>query len=830
MQRNGGVLILTIKNIDSSYEANPAWSCTIRVSGARTGWARTQFPVPFRPVLKLPVYSKYPRLIFTATAFVVAAFVVEKQPAGRTGESDPASVHAADNYADAAVCAQCHPAIAATYRKTGMGRSFRKVRSENDLDAARSSSSPAMSFYHAASDSFFNMINRDGAWFQRRSRKDVDGKETDVDEKRVDYVMGSGNHSQTLLHLTKRNTLQELPLGWYSEKGGFWGMNPGYDRPDYSGSVRPIFYECMFCHNGYPKIPEGAQRDTAQTTYLQPLPEGIDCQRCHGPGQDHVDKASHGAAAQVVRAAIVNPARLNPDREMEVCLQCHLETSNQKLPHAVVRLDRTPFSYVPGQPLGDFEVAFDRVGGNNSSFEVAQAGYRFRESQCFLKSGGLNGESKLRCTTCHNPHDVPRGAEATVHYNQVCAGCHQAVTVTRMSVRNASAHKTGADCVSCHMPKRRTDDAVHVVMTDHFIARRPPSGDLLAEKHERVETQATSYQGEVALYYPAKLPSTEDNDLTVAVAQVRDQSNLKRGVLLLRAQLTKYHPTRPGYYAELAEAYLAIDDAASAIRAFEEAARLDPDSAPRLIQWGDALMRAGQWMPAEAKLRRATELAPGDARAWGRLGWDLWQQDKAAEAKSALEKAISLDPEVADLHNNFGLLLWGTGKQAQGEAEFREALRIQPGIAEWRLNLGRAMATQGRVAEARDQMDQSVKLKPDFTEARIEYARLLGDLNLTREATAQARAVIDAEPRSPLGHELLGSLLSGAGDLNGALPELQTAIRLKPDFWRAQFELGAILASQGDSAGAVEHLKLAAQGADAQASAAARQALQQLGK
>jgi Flp pilus assembly protein TadD len=77
---------------------------------------------------------------------------------------------------------------------------------------------------------------------------------------------------------------------------------------------------------------------------------------------------------------------------------------------------------------------------------------------------------------------------------------------------------------------------------------------------------------------------------------------------------------------------------------------------------------------------------------------------------------------------------------------------------------------------------------------------------------------------------LLGSLLAYAGDLTGALPELQTAIRLKPDFWRAQFELGAALARQGDSAGAVEHLKIAAQGTDAQASAAARQALQQLGR
>ena len=146
------------------------------------------------------------------------------------------------------------------------------------------------------------------------------------------------------------------------------------------------------------------------------------------------------------------------------------------------------------------------------------------------------------------------GEEAVSHYNQVCAGCHQLGT----SLTKVSVHKAGANCVSCHMPRRRTDDAVHVVMTDHLIARRPPAGDLLAEKPERAETAASSYQGEVVPYYPAKLASTADNELTVAVAQVREQSNLKAGLPLLASQIAKYRPTEPGYYAELAEGYLAV--------------------------------------------------------------------------------------------------------------------------------------------------------------------------------------------------------------------------------------------------------------------------------
>jgi len=765
--------------------------------------------------------SRYTLILLTVTALAIAlvgggAWWLLRQPANRTG---PASLQAAVGYADPAVCADCHSEIAATYQKTGMGRSFRKLGSKGDLGAPAT----AKPFYHAASKSFFSMVFRDGAWFQRRWQTGVDGKETNVDEKRVDYVLGSGNHSRTLLHLTERNTLQELPLGWYSEKGGFWDMNPGYDRPDYAGSVRPIYYECMFCHNGYPKIPEGAQRDAAQATYMLPLPEGVDCQRCHGPGQSHVDKASRGDSAEIVRAAITNPARLNPDREIEVCLQCHLETSNQKLPHAVIRLDRGPFSYIPGQPLADFKVNFDRAPGKNTDFEIAHAGYRLRESQCFLKSG-LTSKGQLRCTSCHNPHDIPRGQEAVSHYNQVCAGCHQ----LGASLAKSSLHKEGADCVSCHMPRRRTDDAVHVVMTDHLIARRPPAGDLLAEKPERAETAASSYQGEVIPYYPAKLTSTADDDLILAVAQVREQSNLKAGLPLLASQIAKHHPTQPGYYAELAEGYLAVNDTASAIRSFEDASRLDPDSAPRLIQWGDALMQAGQWALAESKLRRATELAPGDPRAWGRLGWALWQQDKAAEAKSALEKAIGLDREVPELRNNLGLILWGTGDRAAAEKEFRAALRIQPGVSEWRLNLGRALAAQGQTAEARFQMEESLRLKPDNTEARVDYARVLTDSNRPADAEKQARLAVETDPGSAPGHEIWGALLGEKGDLAGAKRELLEAVRLQPTNWRARVELGIVLARQGDRAGALQHLTAAAQGPDPDARAAAQQALSTL--
>ncbi|MFM2125725.1 MAG: hypothetical protein RL328_2176 [Acidobacteriota bacterium] len=718
-------------------------------------------------------------------------------------------------YADPAKCALCHAQIAATYKKTGMGRAFHKVGGEN------AAGDPALGkpYHHEASDSYFAMIRRDGELFQRRWQIGHDGKETNIDEKRADYVMGSGNHGQTYLHLTDKGVLQELPLAWFAEKGGYWAMNPGYDRPDYAGSVRPIFYECMECHNGYPKIPSGTDRDQTRAKYLLPLPEGIDCQRCHGPGQNHVDKASSGAALELVRAAIVNPAKLSPERSLEVCLQCHLETSNQKLPAIVVRLDRTPFSYVPGQPLGDYKLTFDREQGNLNNFEIAQAGYRFRESQCFLKSQG-----KLGCTTCHNPHDIPRGEPATAQYNKVCLSCHQANLKAVASV----PHKAEANCVACHMPKRRTDDGIHIVMTEHQIPRRPAAGDLLADKRERAET--TSYQGEVVPYYPPKLAATADNELTIAVAQVREKSNLAKGLPRLAAAIEKYRPKGPEFYAELAQAYLAAGNLTSALQFFEEASTRDPQSAARLTEWGDALMQAGQWSVAETKLRRATELDPNDLRGWGRLGWALWQQNKAVEARSALEKGIALDAEVPDLHNNLGLLLLGTGDQAGAEKEFRAAIRIQPGVVEWRLTLARLLASQGKTDEARFHLEQSLRYKPGFTEARVVFAQVLMDMSRPADAEAQAKLAVQGDPSSPAAHELWGGLLAAKGDLASARRELSEAVRLQPGNARAQIQLGMVLANQGDRAGAIPHLAAAAQSPDPNIRGAAQQALQALSR
>jgi predicted CXXCH cytochrome family protein len=689
-------------------------------------------------------------------------------------------------YVEPGACAECHRDIAESYAGAAMARTFGAVQSENDFPELKRGA-----FHHDASEESFTVYARDGRPYIQRHQAGFDGAVTNVFEAGVNYRIGSGNHARSYISRTKAGELIELPITWYARNGGYWAMSPGYDRPDHAGFSRKIGYRCMSCHNGYIQTQSDELEEDAR--FPDRLPEGIDCQRCHGPGGAHLEAARQGAPAERVRGAIINPARLSHDRQMEVCMQCHLETTSLKLPATLPRYGRGAFSYRPGEPLGDYILHFDRerrqadASGtyqdeDEDRIEFVSAVYRLRKSACYTQSRG-----SLSCVSCHNPHEPSSTPAALRRYTDACQGCHR--TAVRKLVE-ARRHPASQDCASCHMPKRRPSDAIHTSVTDHFIQARPtvdPTGTLV-EKHDG---NTPPYRGRVSLYYPAGLEKTAENELYLALAQVKHDANLDRGLHELEAAIARRAPARSEFYFELAEAYRRAGNLQKAIAFYEQSCARRPADWRRFNRLGTALTAAGQPERAAAELERALASASKEPAVLEAIANLLSRQGKTREAVATLQSALDLDPESASIQANLGARLFQLDDLKGAEKSWREAVRLRPEAATMRLNLANLLASDGRFQEARYHFEAAVRSAPSFADAHLAYA----------------------------------IALAAHGDATQSEKHLREAIKYAPDHFEAHLRLGQALRDRGDAAGAALHLRKAAESPDARIRDAANKLL-----
>ncbi len=725
-------------------------------------------------------------------------------------------------YVDPATCAHCHSGIAESYSQTGMGRSLFKPTRANTLEDYINKNE----FFHALSDTHYSMIVRDGAYYQRRWQTGFDGTDTNIEEIKIDYVLGAGDHARSYLHRTARGSLIELPLGWYSERAGYWGMNPGFDSR-HPQTRRMVSYDCIFCHDAYPRTASrkcGSKR--RDPSFLATCPKASTVNGVMVPVRSTFAWPRPRARnwADISRS-IVNPARLSPKLQMDVCMQCHLEPTTGSLPSLMTRFNRRPFSYIPGQPLEDFRLYFDFAPGtgNDDRFELVSAAYRLRKSRCFLESKGA-----LTCLTCHNPHQVPpKGEEAVKYYSHVCLGCHES---SLKSLVAAARHTDSTDCVKCHMPERRTEDVVHASITDHLIQRHLPPGDLLAEIPERHLTEAEEYRGEVVPYYPSPLPRTGENMLYKAVAQVALQNNLQQGLLDLSKEIRRLPPAEPEFYTALGDAWRQNSKPQEAVAAFEQALQLKPNHVVAMLSLAGALNALGKTSRSEEVLNRASRVAPLDADVWyqyGRLDAQLGRSDGALEK---LQKAISLNPNLPGVYTNLAGVLAAAGQMKLAEDAARQALAIDPyDGAAYDLS-GRVLAANGKTPEALYAFEKATRVRKKYEPYLYDYALMLARLNRFDDAEKPAEDAVRADPNSPEAHYFLGGLFARRAQFTEAEHEYLQTVQLRPDFSRAQLDLGLVLAREGDLTGAAEHLRKAADGSDAAITQQANSALQQIGK
>ena len=737
-------------------------------------------PLRYAIIFSMAKSSQLPLLLGAVIASAAAAYYAFVYQSGPPNTPQSAATELASDYVDPATCSGCHAEIAASYAETGMARAFYAATPE-----AMEHLGARTTFDHRKSGRSYEIVHRDDGYNMKRHETGPDGSPFNVFEKRIDYVMGSGNHARTYIHQYPNGKLIELPVGWYSENGGFLAMSPGYDAVVNADFRREIPFDCLGCHNGLSAVRGREFQRSHDPLLTGDLSGGIDCQRCHGPGRAHVEAVANGADADSIQTAIFNPGRQNRDRQVEVCMQCHLETTSRRLPYSVARFDRDPFSYKPSEPLEDFILHFDYPKGvKEDRFEIAHAAYRLRKSACFLNS-------EMTCTTCHNPHSVVRGEAAKTHFTNVCKTCHADSALAQIP-----NHSNVTDCQTCHMPKRRTDDVVHVVMTDHYIQRDLPRRNLLAPIEEVAEDPENVYHGPVEPYYPAQIGSDPEDQLYLAVAQVTQQTNLDSGTEKLRELIEQLQPEQADFYFQLAEAYWHQQKLDQALPWYQQAVQRDPRHLIALRNYATVLAEAGRHSEAERVVRQALEIAPEDPKGLNNLGDVLVTLGRAAAAIPVLTKSLEGDPDSPEALQNLARAYGETGDTAKAIEAARQAIRVRPDFAIAHNTLGNLLVEQNQLAEAEQEFRKALELTPDNAIAHYNYANLLVAREQFPAAEGHLREAIRIAPAMAVGHRNLGNLLGMRGDAAGAERLFRRAIEIDPNDPESHYNLGNALAAQ----------------------------------
>ena len=335
-------------------------------------------------------------------------------------DSAPQNSTARALYVGDEVCGTCHQEKLQSFLRTAHHLTSREARAESIAGSFRpganllKTSNPGLSF---------RMEEKAGRFFQSA----IWGlpPSTTATTEPIDLVIGSGRKGQTYLYW-KSDRLLQLPVSYWVELG-HWVNSPGY-ADGYADFNRPVPPRCLECHGSFAESIPGTPTTNAykkQTVVL-----GISCERCHGPGGEHVARHQTSTGVPASSEAIVNPAKLSRDRGIDVCAQCH---AGMRYPIAPA------FSYIPGEPLDKY-LDPDRSDPNAKVDVHGGQVALLRKSRCYQSSG------TMRCSTCHDVHQPQRDAAA---FSSHCVSCHKD---SDCPMHEKLGAKISGGCVDCHMP------------------------------------------------------------------------------------------------------------------------------------------------------------------------------------------------------------------------------------------------------------------------------------------------------------------------------------------------------------------------------------------
>lgn len=642
-------------------------------------------------------------------ALVYALSHCQPQSAPRQEQKgEEAYVFNPGDYVGIETCQQCHAGVHSTFVQTGMGRSL----GDAHPDFSRAHFQRDSLLYDDHLDFYYYAQWQGKQLFLTEFRLDSQGDTSHKRRQRIDYIIGSGQHTNSHLW-EEEGFLFQAPFTWYAQEGRL-DFPPGYEGGQNSRFSRIIGLECMSCHNATPK-----GFSLGSENHFRHLPKGIDCERCHGPGAAHVAKIQAGDITDTAREAdpsIVNPKRLSAQLQFEICQRCHLQGN------AVLKRGKSFFDFIPGMELSEvMSVYLPRYRGGEDQFIMASHADRFKLSDCYQAY-----PEKFTCTSCHNPHLSVRETKVE-GFNQTCQNCHSGAPRHQCSAPLDSLQLRKFNCVDCHMPSSATTDIPHVTVHDHYI--RKPKG-----QPTRAQAFAESdFMGLVAINEEA--PSARAKALAYLQQFERFEARafyLDSAYFFLQ-KLSNDHPERLRlwtYYYFLGEDYRQLRQWAEAqggtqlLNHHLQDSSWDNASAWTAYRLGEAYARAEDWPGALAFFGRATSLAP--------LVPEFWLKQASAEARAgdlraaelSYRRLLQLRPSHREGLNNYAFLLLQSGRPVEAASYLERVLSLHPDYEMAWLNRAQSAALLRESAQLRRALQEVLRINPQNQRAQEALASL----------------------------------------------------------------------------------------------------------
>ena len=362
--------------------------------------------------------------------FLLPLVFIFSQCLNKTKPADPRG----ENYAGSAACLKCHSNIAQNYLHSNHYLTSRAATAATVSGSFKPDSNTVVYNNHQKvimekqAVGLFQALYSNGKLVHRQ---------------RFDIIFGA-NRAETYLSWDGPE-VKQMPVSYYISLHK-WANSPGGYYRDSVNFSRVIHERCFECHasniqNLNSETPAIIQSDSLDKTSLI---LGIDCERCHGPGAEHVKFQTQNPTVRQAKY-ITRFATLSRRQRIDFCSMCHSGNSNV--------MTKTTFGFNPGDTLANYtsgttthayrDVTTIDVHGNQVKL--------LSSSQCFMSS-------EIECATCHSMHDNAIKTIAT--YSTYCTNCHNAANHNFCKLAGKIGPAITTNCIDCHMPVKSSKAVV----------------------------------------------------------------------------------------------------------------------------------------------------------------------------------------------------------------------------------------------------------------------------------------------------------------------------------------------------------------------------------